>query len=169
MIARSRATTPEGGVSSRRKSSRTLPSVAHSFGRQALLGFVFGWAVLGLFACDSNPTPHPASDATVKQDTSRGDSDPNITAPTDQAGCDAVGGFWTGNDCQTESDAPDAVADPDAADADGADSTDVTDSADGDAGPEDSDTGEPDGSTSDTDDQDYRYDGAGGAGGQTPR
>ncbi len=163
LFPRWRAMTAEVSVSSRRERGPTLPSATDRLGGRTLIGFVFVWAVAGSSACDSNPTPHPASDASVNQDTSRGDSDPNITAPTDQAGCDAVGGFWTGDDCQTESDAPDTDAATDLTDAGDVDGTD------GDAGPEDGDSAEADGSHSDADDRDYRHDGSGGAGGQMPR
>jgi len=155
MTMRSRATTPKGRESSR----RTLPSVPHNLGGRLLVGFVCVWTVLGWSACFSNPTPHPANDATLGQDTSRGDGDPNIAAPTDQAGCDAVGGFWTGEDCQTEA-APDSDA--------SAIVPDASDSVD-DAGPEDGDAEDPDGSNSDADNGEYEDDGAEGAGGQTPR
>lgn len=56
-----------------------------------------------LAACVSNPTPHPASDASQE---TRGD-DVGVATPTDQASCEDLGGFWSGEGCY-ESDAPDA-------------------------------------------------------------
>lgn len=72
-----------------------------------------------LGACVSNPTPHPANDAS--QETRN--EDVGVAVPTDQASCEDLGGFWSGEGCY-ESDAPDAglldvstPENPDAADA----------------------------------------------------
>lgn len=68
-------------------------------------------------ACVSNPTPHPALDATT--DTYRGEDTNNIATPTEQSDCEGVGGFWDGTACY-ESDGPDAgrldVTSPEATD-----------------------------------------------------
>lgn len=84
-----------------------------------------GALALSLAACVSNPTPHPASDASQE---TRGD-DVGVAAPTDQASCEDLGGFWSGDGC-FESDAPDAglldVGAPETPDA-----TDAVDAVDG--------------------------------------
>lgn len=67
------------------------------------LGLAVCALVSSLAACVSNPTPHPANDATQE---TRGD-DVGVAAPTDQASCEDLGGFWSGEGCY-ESDAPDA-------------------------------------------------------------
>lgn len=74
--------------------------------RQGLLttlGLAVCALVGSLAACVSNPTPHPANDATqeIRHD------DVGVAAPTDQASCEDLGGFWSGEGCY-ESDAPDA-------------------------------------------------------------
>lgn len=86
------------------------------------LGLAVCALVVSLAACVSNPTPHPANDASQE---TRGD-DVAVVAPTDQASCEDLGGFWSGEGCY-ESDAPDAglldVGTPE--------TPDVTDAADG--------------------------------------
>lgn len=81
--------------------------------------------LLPLGACVSNPTPHPANDAS--QETRH--DDVGVAAPTDQASCEDLGGFWSGDGCY-ESDAPDAglldVGPPETPDAvDAADGSEV--------------------------------------------
>lgn len=75
-----------------------------------------GLAIVAGGGCVSNPTPHPAQDALSGGDPGRtGDESTNAAAPSDPEGCDAVGGFWTGEDCQTDAD----LADTDAPGTDG--------------------------------------------------
>jgi hypothetical protein len=91
-------------------------------------------------SCVSNPTPHPAQDATA--DTSRGDDSNNVATPQDQEGCEGAGGFWDGSTCYLD-DGPDTgfaeVNTPDLSDAevgDGVADPDGDDSDGGDAGPD---------------------------------
>jgi len=92
--------------------------------------------------CVSNPTPHPAQDATQTPDPGRNDGDPSVTAPTDQAGCDAIGGFWTDNACENYSDSADAADGADGTESvDGGDTVDGDDGADGEDAEVDPDSG----------------------------
>lgn len=105
-----------------------------------LFGARIGCAtVFALAGCVSNPTPHPANDGAQE---TRGD-DVGAATPTDEASCEDLGGFWSGDGCY-ESDAPDAalldVTTPGNVDAlDGAevDGAEVDTTSDGDVGPSD--------------------------------
>jgi hypothetical protein len=101
--------------------------------RQGLLhalGLACGALVFSLAACVSNPTPHPANDASQE---TRND-DVGVAAPTDQASCEDLGGFWSGEGCY-ESDAPDAglldVGAPETPDADASEVDGVPGEVDG--------------------------------------
>lgn len=160
MIPRPGSPSVQRHMSSKRPPVRTgTETAAGHVGGLAVGALALMWIVFVSAACVSNPTPHPANDAGVNQDTGRGDGDPNIAAPSDEAGCDAVGGFWTGDDCYTEAASPDSDAPSLLADAS---------DAFGDGGPEDGDADDPDagpdaGTGGDSED------GKDGAGASTPR
>lgn len=122
--------------------NRSRQGLFHALGAAcAALAFTLG-------ACVSNPTPHPANDASQE---TRGD-DVGVAAPTDQASCEDLGGFWSGEGCY-ESDAPDAglldvgaPESPDAADGSEADGAqgEVDGEVDGTGASPDSDVGPSD-------------------------
>lgn len=105
-----------------------------------------GLAIVAGGGCVSNPTPHPAQDALSGGDPGRtGDESTNAAAPSDPEGCDAVGGFWTGEDCQTDADLADALTDAPETEADGgdggADLENPGEDGQDDTGPSDADDG----------------------------
>lgn len=127
------------------------------------------WIVIAiaLWACDSNPTPHPGADAGIEdQDTAPTTTPGDPDEDGDRvAECTQAGGYWDGETCQDgltgaadTAEADDVAAEPaadgdalvDAADADAEDAMDGADGEDAaderDAGPEDAD---PDGQESD--------------------
>ncbi len=65
-----------------------------------------------LAACDSNPTPHPQSDATISQETTMDSAAPNEGEYTDidnAPDCATAGGFWDGDGCRNGVDATDTI------------------------------------------------------------
>ena len=97
-----------------------------------------------LAACDSNPTPHPQSDATVTQDVMMETGAPNEgyedidNAPD----CATAGGFWDGGGCRDGDDALDTVdaaeiqPTPDVGEVGDGDDLGDVDAVEGDAGPD---------------------------------